>query len=269
VNSQDLSGRVLSHYKILKPLGAGGMGEVYLAQDLQLERTVALKILPTEVSSDQERMRRFVREAKAASAIDHPNIVHVYEINEAEGIHYIAMQYVEGKTLHTKIDGPPLPAKEATEIMMQITDAIAEAHTQGIIHRDLKPGNIMISGKGHVKILDFGLARMDRASSNKSSGMATMSQTESGMVLGTVAYMSPEQALGKKVDNRSDIFSLGVIFYEMVTRQKPFIGNTPTELIDRILHAQPQSLFRMSSDVSPALELIVRKCMEKDPERTA
>jgi serine/threonine protein kinase/Tfp pilus assembly protein PilF len=267
MNLSDLTGRVLAHYKIIKQLGAGGMGEVYLAEDLRLERTVALKILPAEVSQDQERMRRFVREAKAASAIDHPNIVHVYEISEAEGIHFIAMQYVEGQTLQNQINGRPLPVEQLIQTKMQITDAIAEAHTRGIIHRDLKPGNIMISNKGHVKILDFGLARIDRTTTTEASEVATLSKTESGVIMGTVAYMSPEQALGKGVDHRSDIFSMGVVFYEMTTGQKPFSGNTPTETIDRIVHAQPESILRMNYNAPQSLELIIRKCMEKDPDR--
>ena len=267
MNSSDLTGRVLAHYKIIKQLGAGGMGEVYLAEDVRLERTVALKILPAEVSQNQERMRRFVREAKAASAIDHPNIVHVYEISEAEGIHFIAMQYVEGQTLQNQINGRSLPVQQLIQTMMQISGAIAEAHTRGIIHRDLKPGNIMISNKGHVKILDFGLARIDRTTTTEGSEVATMSRTESGVVMGTVAYMSPEQALGKGLDHRSDIFSMGVVFYEMITGQKPFSGNTPTETIDKIVHSQPESIFRMNYNAPQSLELIVRKCLEKDPDR--
>ena len=267
MKSEDLTGRVLAHYKIIKQLGAGGMGEVYLAQDLHLERTVALKILPAEVAQDEERMRRFVREAKATSAIDHPNIVHVYEISQAEGIHFIAMQYVEGQTLLSKIGGRPLPAEQLIQTMIQICDAIVEAHSRGIIHRDLKPGNIMISSKGHVKILDFGLARIDRTTTTEASEAATLSKTASGVIMGTVAYMSPEQALGKGVDHRSDIFSMGVVFYEMTTGQRPFSGNTPTETIDKIVHSQPEPILRMNYNAPQSLELIVRKCMEKDPER--
>lgn len=266
-SSADLTGRLLAHYRIVKQLGAGGMGEVYLAEDLRLERTVALKILPHEVSNDPERLRRFIREAKAASAIDHPNIVHVYEISQIDGIHFIAMQYVEGQTLLTKIDGQPVQGTELIPTMIQITDAMAEAHARGIIHRDLKPGNIMVSNKGHVKILDFGLARIDRTATPEASAAPTMTKTDSGVVMGTVAYMSPEQALGKVVDHRSDIFSMGVVFYEMTTGRRPFSGNTPTETIDKIVHGQPEPILRLNYNAPQSLELIVRKCMEKDPDR--
>ena len=267
MNSGDLSGRTISHYRILKQLGAGGMGEVYLAEDTQLERTVAIKILPSEVASDQERMRRFVREAKAASAIDHPNIVHVYEISSADGIQFIAMQYVEGNTLRSKINGQPLPTEELLKTAIQITDALSEAHNRGIIHRDLKPPNIMITPKGHVKLLDFGLARIEKSASGEDSQMATQSKTESGVVVGTVAYMSPEQAMGNKIDHRTDIFSLGIVLYEMATGRPPFIGKNPTDTIDRIVHSQPESIARLNYEAPQELERIIRKCMEKDPER--
>jgi serine/threonine-protein kinase len=267
MSSADLTGRLLAHYRIVKHLGAGGMGEVYLAEDLRLERTVALKILPHEVSDDPERLRRFIREAKAASAIDHPNIVHVYEISQIDGIHFIAMQYVEGQTLLSKIEGESVESVNLIPTMIQITDAIAEAHARGIIHRDLKPGNIMISNKGHVKILDFGLARIDRTVTTEASAAPTMTKTDSGVVMGTVAYMSPEQALGKVVDHRSDLFSMGVVFYEMITGKRPFSGNTPTETIDKIVHGQPEPILRLNYNAPQSLELIVRKCMEKDPDR--
>lgn len=243
------------------------MGEVYLAEDTQLDRTVALKILPSEVASDQERMRRFVREAKAASAIDHPNIVHVYEISSADGIHFIAMQYVEGNTLRDKINGRPLPTEELLKTAIQITEALSEAHSRGIIHRDLKPPNIMITPKGHVKLLDFGLARIEKSASGEDSQMATQSKTQSGIVVGTVAYMSPEQAMGNKVDHRTDIFSAGIVLYEMATGRPPFVGKNPTETIDRIVHGQPESIARLNYEAPQELERIIRKCMEKDPER--
>jgi eukaryotic-like serine/threonine-protein kinase len=250
MTSDDLSGRILSHYQILKHLGSGGMGDVYLAHDSQLERTVALKILPAEVASDPERMRRFVREAKAASAIDHPNIVHVYEINQTENVNFISMQYVEGQTLRNKIDGRPLPIDELLQAAIQISDALTEAHARGIIHRDIKPANIMISSKGQVKLLDFGLARIDKiTASSEDSQTETVSKTKSGIVIGTVAYMSPEQALGKGVDHRTDIFSTGIVLYEMATGQPPFSGQNPMETIDKILHHQPESIVRMNYGV--------------------
>ncbi|PWT93828.1 MAG: hypothetical protein C5B54_01270 [Acidobacteria bacterium] len=265
MKSDDLSGQTLSHYQIIRQLGSGGMGVVYLAQDTQLDRTVALKILPSEVASDEERMRRFVREAKAASAIDHPNIVHVYEIGQANGVNFIALQYVEGETLHNKIAGQPLPLDELLQIAIQMADAIAEAHTHGIIHRDIKSGNVMVSTKGAVKVLDFGLARIERQNSPAaSSEIQTVSQkTKSGEVVGTVAYMSPEQALGRVVDQRSDIFSIGVTFYEMATGKLPFSGATVPETIDQIVHDQPESIARLNYNVPAQLESIIRKCLEK------
>lgn len=267
MSSEDFSGRILSHYRIIKLLGAGGMGEVYLAQDTHLDRTVALKILPAEVASDEQRMRRFVREAKAASAIDHPNIVHVYEINQADGVNFIAMQYVEGETLRNKINRRPLLTEELLQTAIQMTDAIAEAHARGIIHRDLKPVNIMISNKGDAKLLDFGLARIDRTTpTDELSENPTISKTESGSVMGTVAYMSPEQALGKEVDHRTDIFSAGVVLYEMATARQPFSGANPSEVIDKIVHSQPESIRRLNYDVPQELERIIRKCLEKDRE---
>jgi eukaryotic-like serine/threonine-protein kinase len=264
----DLTGRTLSRYRILRTLGSGGMGAVYLAQDTQLERTVALKILPAEVSSDEERMRRFVREAKAASAIDHPNIVHVYEIGAADGVNFIAMQYVEGQTLSEQIQGKPLPTDKLLSAAIQITDVLAEAHAHGIIHRDLKPANIMMTAKEMVKLLDFGLARIEQPwKSEEGSQTPTQTKSEPGVVIGTVAYMSPEQSLGKQVDHRTDLFSLGDILYEMATGRQPFSGANPIEVIDKIVHAQPESVSRLNYAVPPELERIIRKCMEKDPDR--
>src|SRR5262245_40211814 len=188
--SEDLIGRVLSHYRIVKWLGTGGMGEIYLADDMQLDRTVAVKVLPATVASDQDRMSAFVREAKAASAIDHPNIVHVYEINQTDNIHFIAMQYVDGETLANKINGKPLEVSEFLQIGIQIVDAISEAHARGIVHRDLKPANIMISNKGYAKLLDFGLARIQRIpDSSELSQVQTWTKTKPGIIAGTIAYM--------------------------------------------------------------------------------
>ncbi|HSE41584.1 MAG TPA: protein kinase [Acidobacteriota bacterium] len=268
MTSQDLTGRVLSHYRIIKQLGAGGMGEVYLATDTQLDRTIALKILPAEVAFDQERMHSFVREAKAASAIDHPNIVQVYEISQADGVSFIAMQYVEGHTVRDKIDGQSLPTDEVLQTAIQIADAMAEAHARGIVHRDLKPANIMVSNKGYIKVLDFGLARIEKIPEpGELSEAQTLTKTKPGMIAGTIAYMSPEQALGKKIDYRTDIFSIGVILYEMATGRRPFSGNNPAETIDNIVHSQPESITRLNYSVPKELERIIRKCMEKDPAR--
>src|SRR5215470_10363947 len=211
-----MAGQSLGSYQILSRLGAGGMGEVYQARDARLERTVALKILPAEVAADAERMSRFVREAKAASALNHPHVATIYEIGEANGVNFIAMEYVEGQTLAAKINGHPLKVSEIVEIGTQIADALDEAHSKGITHRDLKPANVMLTPRGQVKVLDFGLAKVTRPATRPlTSDISTMTKTEPGIVMGTVPYMSPEQALGREVDHRTDIFSLGIVLYEM------------------------------------------------------
>src|SRR5262245_35121771 len=261
-----MAGQSLGSYQILSRLGAGGMGEVYQARDARLERTVALKILPAEVAADAERMRRFVREAKAASALNHPHVATIYEIGEAHGVNFIAMEYVEGQTLAARINGHPLKVNEIVEIGSQIADALDEAHGKGITHRDIKPANVMITPRVQVKVLDFGLAKMTRALQPISSDISTQAKTEPGMVMGTVPYMSPEQALGREVDHRSDLFSLGVALYEMATGRLPFAGANSSETLDRILHAQPEAMARFNYDAPAELERIVRKCLEKERE---
>lgn len=261
-------GQNVGHYRIISLVGKGGMGEVYRARDIKLDRAVALKILPADVSTDAERMRRFVREAKAASALNHPNVATIYEIGEANGMVFIAMEYVEGKTLATKISGRPLTLNEIVEIGSQIADALEEAHDKGITHRDIKPANVMLNERGQVKVLDFGLAKIAPPSSQAvSSDISTLAKTASGVVLGTVPYMSPEQALGREVDQRSDLFSLGVTLYEMATGQSPFAGANTVETLDRILHAQPEAMTRFNNEIPADLERIVNKCLDKDPER--
>jgi len=263
-----LIGRQVGAYQILSLLGAGGMGEVYRARDTKLDRTVALKLLPAEVAADEDRMRRFLREAKAASALNHPNVAHIYEIGEAEGMSFIVMEYVEGQTLAAKIHGRPLEPPQLVEIGMQAADALEEAHSKGITHRDIKPANIMVTPRGQVKVLDFGLAKIARPTDQAvESDISTMTQTAPGVVMGTVPYMSPEQALGRGVDHRSDLFSLGVVLYEMGTGRLPFSGTSTSETVDRILHAQPEAMARFSSKVPADLERIVRKCLEKERER--
>jgi tetratricopeptide (TPR) repeat protein len=262
-------GSTLSHYRIIEKLGAGGMGEVYLAEDLTLGRKVALKILPLEMASDRGRAQRFLREARAASALNHANVCIIHEVGQTDdGLLYIAMERIEGDTLDSTITGRALAVPEILDIAIQVADALDEAHSKGIIHRDIKPANIMITARGQAKVLDFGLAKWS-LSGNQAASAETVSQaqTEAGVLLGTVQYMSPEQALGKSVDHRTDLFSLGVVLYQMAARRRPFLGGSAIETIDRIIHADPEEIAHFNSDVPQELEQIIRKCMEKSCDR--
>ena len=262
------AGTRLGRYEIRSKIGEGGMGEVYLAEDAQLHRKVALKVLPPEIASHQDRMRRFHQEATAAAALNHPHIAHVYEIGEAEGRHFISMEYVEGLPLSARINGRPLAVSETVQLGMQIADALDEAHSKGITHRDIKSSNIVITPRGQAKLLDFGLAKVRRSIEEENSSDATTQlKTAEGLVIGTVMYMSPEQALGQVVDHRSDIFSLGAVLYEAATGRLPFTGSTTTEIIDRIAHSQPAAISRFNYEVPGELERIIRKCLEKDKGR--
>lgn len=260
------AGTSLGQYEIRSPLGAGGMGEVYLARDTKLERTVALKVLSPEVAHDNRQMGRFVLEAKAASALSHPNVAHIYEIDEANGVSFIAMEYIEGQALDKMIGGQPLNTSEAVDIAAQVADALDEAHSKKIVHRDIKPSNIVITPRGRVKVLDFGLAKVDEPW-EPSSDIATQVKTNPGVVMGTVPYMSPEQAQGKEVDNRTDIWSLGVVMYQMMTGRLPFASANVHEMFDRINHAQPKAISHYNDDVPAELERIIRKCLEKERRR--
>jgi two-component system LytT family response regulator len=273
-----VEGEMLNHYRVMKRLGAGGMGEVFLAEDTRLNRKVALKVLLPEVAADPERMSRFVQEARLASALSHPNAAHIYEIGEADdshgSCHYLAMEYIEGETLESRLTrgdqaGKPLPVDEVLSIGAQVADALDAAHARGVIHRDIKPANLMIGTRGHVTVLDFGLAKLMPAEhqAKTSSQIATQFLTSGGVVLGTVSYMSPEQALGREVDGRTDIFSLGVVLYRMAAGRLPFEGATTQETLARILQAQPDALARLNYELPEDVERIVRKCLEKDRER--
>jgi serine/threonine protein kinase len=236
-------GQTLSHYRIEEKLGSGGMGVVYRARDTKLDRDVAVKVLKEELASDPGRLRRFEQEARAASALNHPNIVTIHEIGRHGPTPYIAMEFVAGKTLRELLGEGPLPAERLVGLAIQIAEGLARAHAAGIIHRDLKPENLMVSDDGYVKILDFGLAKLRTQSEETDSEMATV--TKEGTVLGAAGYMSPEQALGKALDARTDVFSLGTVLYEMATGKRPFQGETLAALFEAIIHdafASPSSL---------------------------
>jgi eukaryotic-like serine/threonine-protein kinase len=262
-------GQTLSHYRIEANLGEGGMGVVYRALDTRLGRAVVLKVLRPEFVADPERKRRFVLEAKSASALNHPNIITIYEIDQAGGVDFIAMEYVRGKTLDQLIGRKGLRLSEALRYAVQATDALAKAHAAGIVHRDLKPANIMVTDDGLVKLLDFGLAKLAEAVEAGESTVTRTDQprTEVGAILGTVPYMSPEQAEGKPMDARSDIFSFGSVLYEMVTGQRPFQGETKVSTLSAILREEPKPLGEMVESAPPDLEKIIARCMRKDPQR--
>ena len=254
-----------SHYQIQKKLGSGGMGEVYLAHDTMLDRAVAIKILPSQFVLDHDRLRRFLREARAASAINHPNVAHIYEIGETSGMHFIAMEYVHGETLADVLQRSALSPPDLARVAIEIVDALQEAHARGIIHRDIKPSNVMMSSRGQVKLLDFGLAKVT-AADDAGSQLSTASETELGRVLGTLPYMSPEQLLGHKVDQRSDIFSLGAVLYQLGTGQFPFSGKTQIEIADAILHQIPPRVDHVNKEIPVALAHIIEKMMARNPE---
>jgi serine/threonine protein kinase/Tol biopolymer transport system component len=268
------AGKRFGHYEIIKQIGAGGMGEVYLAKDTRLERKTAIKILPGNVAQDEERMLRFVREAKSASALNHPNIITIYEIGETDGTHFIATEYIEGETLRKRLKGSPVNLKSALEIAIQVASALDAAHRTGIVHRDIKPENVMIRPDGLVKILDFGIAKLseppeaaDGLSVNDSEAATTIkAYTTPGMIIGTAAYMSPEQARGLAVDARTDIWSLGVLLYEMVAGCLPFEGQTNSDVISSILQKEPPALTWFSEDADARLDEIVTKALTKDEE---
>src|SRR3989475_4526924 len=276
MNRELSANTILSHYRIVSKIGAGGMGEVYLAEDTRLHRKVALKILPAELAANQDRMRRFTQEATAAAALNHPNIAHIYEIGEHDGTNFIAMEFVDGVTLRERIHQEGAELRKLLRFLQHAAEGLARAHAAGIVHRDLKPDNIMITREGHAKVLDFGLAKLiepqDRvpASSDGSSDVATAilpQHSTPGAVIGTVGYMSPEQAQGKtkEIDQRSDVFSFGCILFEAVTGHKAFAGKDVVDSLNKIIREQATPISDYRPDTPNHLQRIVRRCLAKDP----
>src|ERR1043165_7137765 len=262
----------LGRYEIRAKIGEGGMGEVYLAEDTKLNRKVAIKILPAEVAADQDRMRRFVQEAKAAAALNHPNIAHIYEIGEADGLKFIAMEFIDGQTLRQLIHAGQTDQAKLLRYLQHAAEGLAKAHAAGIVHRDLKPDNVMITGDGHAKVLDFGLAKLvepQRSSGTGSSDIATAilkQHSKPGMILGTVGYMSPEQAQGQLVDQRSDIFSFGCILFEAVTGQRAFEGKDVIDSLNKIIREPVRPISDLNPSAPTDLQRVVRRCLAKDPD---
>jgi predicted ATPase/predicted Ser/Thr protein kinase len=261
---RSLVGRSIKHYNVLSLLGAGGMGEVYLAYDTRLDRNVALKILPPDIAKNDDRMQRFAEEARAASALNHPHVATIYDLDqdESHGIHFIAMEYVDGETLAAKIGQGQLDPSETIAIGIQIADALEVAHAAGVTHRDIKPGNIIVNSRGQAKLLDFGLAK--RISPSKQPDALALARPE--LRMGTIQYMSPEQALGHPLDHRSDLFSFGVVLYEMATGSPPFSGKTPAEIVNAIINSQPDGIRALNDKVSRGFEFLVSQCLQKKRE---
>ena len=258
-------GKTVLHYRVLEQLGSGGMGVVYKAEDTKLSRNVALKFLPPDRAGDRDAMERFVREARAASALNHPNICTIYAIDEAEGQQFIAMELLEGQTLQHKLNRQPLEIGLLIDLSIQIADALDAAHTHGIVHRDIKPANIFLTERGHVKVMDFGLAKL-LSDQDVMLTSEIEALTQPGMALGTASYMSPEQAAGDPLDGRSDLFSLGIVLYECATGQRPFVGNSARAILSAILHTAPMAPGMFNEDLPQRLQQVISDCLEKDPD---
>jgi TolB-like protein/Tfp pilus assembly protein PilF/tRNA A-37 threonylcarbamoyl transferase component Bud32 len=258
-------GQTLAHYRVIAAIGAGGMGEVYRATDTKLGRDVALKVLPPDVARDPERLARFQREARAIAALNHPHIVTIFSVEETGGVHFLTMELVEGQSLDRLISASGLSVEQIVQIASALADALAAAHEKGIVHRDLKPANVMVTNDGRVKVLDFGLAKDVRTDNSSDATLTSAGRTQAGIVMGTPAYMSPEQVAGRPLDHRTDIFSLGIILYEMATGRRPFEGTSSAELASAILRDNPAAITSTRADLPSDLTRIIRRCLEKDP----
>jgi TolB-like protein/tRNA A-37 threonylcarbamoyl transferase component Bud32 len=258
-----LIGRVLAHYKITAAIGAGGMGDVYRADDTKLGRAVALKVLPPDMARNPERLARFQREARSVAALNHPHIVTLHSVEEVDGVHFITMELVEGRSLDRLIPKDGLPVDRILEIANAIAEALAAAHEKGIVHRDLKPANVMVTGDGRVKVLDFGIAKEIYAANSSDATITSAGLTEVDVVMGTPSYMSPEQIMGRAIDQRTDIFSLGTVLYQLASGQRPFQGRSSAELASAILRDTPRPITELRADLPVALERVIQRCLQK------